>query len=110
MTPRNQQPVAGELRRVVVKIGSSSVTGADGTVDAGVVNSLCDEIVALREMGWQVVLVTSGAISTGWAAMGRGPRPSTSPPFRRSRRSASTSSCASTTMLSEQGVSSWVRC
>src|ERR1700722_6736156 len=76
MTPRIQEHATGEMRRVVVKIGSSSVAGADGTVDTSVVNSLCDEVVALREKGWLVILVTSGAIATGWAAMGGGERPS----------------------------------
>jgi glutamate 5-kinase len=64
-----------DKRRVVVKIGSSSVTSPDGAVNTDVVESLCDEVVALRQAGWLVVLVSSGAISTGWAAMGGGPRP-----------------------------------
>src|ERR1700683_1139868 len=63
------------MHRVVVKIGSSSVTCPDGAVNTETVDSLCDEVVALHEEGWLVVLVTSGAIATGWAAMGRGPRP-----------------------------------
>jgi glutamate 5-kinase len=63
------------MHRVVVKIGSSSVTFPDGAVNTETVDSLCDEVVALHEEGWLVVLVTSGAIATGWAAMGRGPRP-----------------------------------
>ena len=61
--------------RVVVKIGSASVTGPDGGIDAAVIGSLCDELVALRRSGWAVVVVTSGAISTGWQAMGGGARP-----------------------------------
>lgn len=76
MTGRTQEQARGEMRRVVVKIGSSSVTAPDGTVDTRTVDNLCDEVVALRETGWLVVVVTSGAIATGWAAMGRGPRPS----------------------------------
>ncbi len=50
---------------VVVKIGSSSVTPA--TVDR-----LCTEIAQLRAAGHTVVVVTSGAIAAGWAALGRG--------------------------------------
>ena len=63
--------------RVVVKIGSSSVTADDGTVDGPLIGRVCDEIVTLRAQGHQVVVVTSGAIAVGWAALGRsGRRPS----------------------------------
>ncbi len=58
-----------------MKIGSTSVTAADGDVDTAAIGRLCDEVVALVEAGLQVVIVTSGAISSGWQAMGRGPRP-----------------------------------
>jgi glutamate 5-kinase len=61
---------------VVVKVGSSSVTGADGRLDEGAVDKLCGEVAELRADGHAVVLVTSGAIAAGWAALGGGPRPS----------------------------------
>src|ERR1700722_1398133 len=62
-------------RRVVVKIGSSSVTLPDTGVNASAIAALCDEVSALRKIGPQVVVVTSGAIATGLVAMGGGPRP-----------------------------------
>lgn len=62
-------------RRVVVKIGSSSLTAPDGDINRAAIGALCDQVVALRQNGWQVVVVSSGAISTGWQAMGGGPRP-----------------------------------
>jgi len=49
----------------VVKVGSSSVTEAT-------VARLCDEVAAARRAGHTVVVVTSGAIAAGWAALGRG--------------------------------------
>jgi glutamate 5-kinase len=52
---------------VVVKLGSSSVT-------ADTVRRLCDEIAAARQGGHTVVVVTSGAIAAGWAALARGDR------------------------------------
>ncbi len=60
---------------VVVKIGSSSVTAAGGGVDATAVAKLCTEVGELRDRGHQVVVVTSGAVATGWDALGGGPRP-----------------------------------
>jgi glutamate 5-kinase len=50
---------------VVVKVGSSSVT-------AETVQRLCGDIAAARRAGHTVVVVTSGAIAAGWAALGRG--------------------------------------
>ncbi len=47
---------------VVVKVGSSSVTEKT-------VTRLCDEVAAAREYGHVVVIVTSGAIAAGWAAL-----------------------------------------
>ena len=68
---------AARLRRtVVVKVGSSSVTTPEGETDVWLVGRLCGELAALRAAGWQVVVVSSGAIATGWHVLGRGrPRP-----------------------------------
>ncbi len=64
-------------RTVVVKVGSSTLTGTSGDVDAGVVGRLSGEVAALVSAGHRVVVVTSGAIACGWAALGRaGARPS----------------------------------
>ena len=75
MTTQRPADVVKRAARVVVKIGSTSVTAPDGDVDASAISRLCDEVAALRDAGLQVVIVTSGAISSGWQAMGRGPRP-----------------------------------
>jgi len=62
---------------VVVKVGSSSVTTPGGQTDAALVGQLGDQIAARRAAGDRVVVVTSGAIAAGWAALGReAPRPS----------------------------------
>jgi glutamate 5-kinase len=58
-------------RPIVVKIGSSSVTTSGGEVDTAVMGRLCREIAGLRAGGETVVVVSSGAIATGWAALGR---------------------------------------
>ena len=64
-------------RSVVVKVGTSSVTDASGGVDYGVLVEIANDVARLREEGWTVVVVTSGAITAGWAEVGKGrPRPS----------------------------------
>ena len=61
--------------RVVVKIGSSSLTGPDGLLDVGALRALVDVLAARRRAGGQVVLVTSGAIAAGLAPLGLTSRP-----------------------------------
>ncbi len=63
--------------RVVVKIGSSSLTDGAGEVDAHAIAKLCAEVAGLRGMGYKVVVVTSGAIAAGLPTLGlSGARPS----------------------------------
>jgi glutamate 5-kinase len=57
---------------VVAKIGTSSVTTADGEVSIAAIAKLCGEVAALRADGHQVLVVTSGAIGAGLPALGLG--------------------------------------
>lgn len=57
---------------VVAKIGSSSITTADGGVDDVAVAKFCAGVAHLREGGHTVVVVTSGAIAAGLTALGLG--------------------------------------
>lgn len=59
------------MTAVVVKVGSSTVTTPEGEVDTEVVERLCAEVADVRRGGHQVVVVSSGAIACGWAALGR---------------------------------------
>jgi glutamate 5-kinase len=65
----------GAARTVVAKIGSSSVTAAGGGIDGAAIERLSADIAAVRAAGHTVVLVSSGAIAAGWAALSGGPRP-----------------------------------
>ncbi len=63
-------------KSVVVKIGTSSVTDGSGGVAYDVLVNIADDVVRMRDKGWEVVVVTSGAITAGWAEVGKGaPRP-----------------------------------
>ena len=50
------------MKRVVVKIGSSTLVGKDGRLDRAFIGRLAIEAAALRDEGWQTVIVTSGSI------------------------------------------------
>ncbi len=63
-------------KRVVIKIGSSTLTGNAGhELDEVAVNSLVTIVARLRERGAEVVLVSSGAIAAGLAPLGLKVRP-----------------------------------
>ena len=64
-----------DASRVVVKIGSSSLTRPEGGVDAVRIAALAGAIAARRAAGGQVVLVSSGAIATGFPTLGLPARP-----------------------------------
>lgn len=65
--------------RIVVKIGTSSLTDELGVIDESVIDSLCAQLVAVRDLGHEVVLVSSGAVSAGVAALGLVARPTDMP-------------------------------
>jgi glutamate 5-kinase len=59
----------------VVKVGSSSITTAEGGLDPARIDALVDALAATRASGQEVVLVSSGAIASGLAPLGLGRRP-----------------------------------
>ena len=61
--------------RVVIKIGTSSVTAGAGEVDTLAIGKLCTEVANARRNGHEVVVVTSGAVTAGLQVLGM-PRPS----------------------------------
>ncbi|MEU3820767.1 glutamate 5-kinase [Streptomyces sp. NPDC030392] len=65
-----------EARRIVVKVGSSSLTTAAGGLDADRVDALVDVLAKVRGAGErEIVLVSSGAIAAGLAPLGLDKRP-----------------------------------
>jgi glutamate 5-kinase len=67
------------MKTLVAKIGSSSLTDARGMIDLGAVVTLCREVVELKAEGHRVVIVTSGAVAAGVAALGLAERPTDLP-------------------------------
>ncbi|MGW7328707.1 glutamate 5-kinase [Streptomyces sp. NPDC054840] len=65
-----------DARRIVVKIGSSSLTTAAGGLDADRVDALVDVLAKARSGGEkEIVLVSSGAIAAGLSPLGLRRRP-----------------------------------
>ena len=63
------------MMRIVVKIGTSSVTDEHGAMNEQAIATLCDQVAQLREQHHEVLVVTSGAVAGGVAALGLSQRP-----------------------------------
>lgn len=71
--------VAARKRTLVVKIGSSTLTGADGSADEAYLRQLAAQVAQVRSEGWGVVVVSSGAIAIGLKKLGIAVRPTDMP-------------------------------
>ena len=61
--------------RVVVKLGTSTLTYANGCVNIRRIESLCKIISDLMNAGHEMILVSSGAIGMGVGKLRLGARP-----------------------------------
>lgn len=66
-------------KKVVIKIGSSTLTTSESSIDYAYLRSVADQIAAVKEEGWQPVIVTSAAIACGLESLGIKKRPKDMP-------------------------------
>jgi len=71
--------LASKANRLVVKVGTSTLTHATGKPNLFQLERLVRQIADLKYQGREVVLVTSGAVGTGMGKMGLTERPKTMP-------------------------------
>ena len=64
---------------VVVKVGTNVLANAEGVLDRNRIASLAAQIHTVRAKGWQVILVSSGAIGAGVGKLNLGKRPTDLP-------------------------------
>lgn len=78
---RSLAPIRGgykmERKRVVIKIGSSSLTNSHGELDNLKFTDHINAIATLRQKGHEVILVSSGAVAAGFLRLGYPTRPVT---------------------------------
>ena len=68
----NRSEIISSARRVIVKVGSGVLTAGGNGLDLQRVRLLGDQLARLRQTGRQVLLVSSGAIASGRAHIGKG--------------------------------------
>lgn len=64
--------VFSECKRIVIKIGSSTLTHESGSLNLRRIEALVKTLSDFKNEGRQVVLVSSGAVSAGVARIGKG--------------------------------------
>lgn len=69
------QFLEANARRVVIKIGTHSIAGADGALLLGRIQSLCQQVAELKKNGFEVLVVSSGAVGMGVGKLGLAARP-----------------------------------
>ncbi len=66
------------VRRVVVKVGSAVLTTANG-LDIDAIERLCEEISWLKTRGYEIIVISSGAIAAGVRKIGLKKKPTNIP-------------------------------
>jgi glutamate 5-kinase len=73
----------GNTRRMVVKVGSQVLCDSTGALDIPTLRQLVEQMAALRADGWDVLLVTSGAVAAGAGLVGERTRRISNPVTRK---------------------------
>ncbi|MDZ4184922.1 MAG: glutamate 5-kinase [Desulfuromonadales bacterium] len=66
------------VRRVVIKIGSGVLSDPQG-IEPAQMSVIADQVAQLRQKGYEVIIVSSGAVAAGKGALGIAGRPATIP-------------------------------
>ncbi|EGF06793.1 glutamate 5-kinase [Streptococcus sanguinis SK1057] len=64
-----------KAKRIVFKVGTSSLTNADGSLSRAKVKEITRQLALLHEVGHELILVSSGAIAAGFSSLGFKKRP-----------------------------------
>ncbi|TQD76596.1 hypothetical protein C1H46_037890 [Malus baccata] len=54
-----------DVKRLVLKVGTAVVTGNDGRIALGRLGALCEQLKELNSQGYEIILVSSGAVGLG---------------------------------------------
>nr|WP_083490247.1 glutamate 5-kinase [Caloramator mitchellensis] len=75
----NRSEYFKDKKRVVIKIGSSTLTHSNGLPNYDMMEKLIRQIADLKNAGYEIIIVTSGAIGAGMAKLKLKQRPKTIP-------------------------------
>lgn len=75
----NKQGIMKDVRRIVVKVGTSTLAYDTGLLNLGRIDKLVKQLSDLQNSGHEIVLVSSGAIGAGMGKLRLSKRPRTLP-------------------------------
>ena len=79
MIRMDRKELLGEVGRIVVKVGTSSITQGGDSASRDFMDSVADQVKRMRDAGKEVLIVTSGAIGIGLKTMKVKPKPNEIP-------------------------------
>ena len=79
MSPDERKKAMKNVRRVVLKLGTRMLTSGPYSLDMEALARLAVDIADLRKKGYEIVIVSSGAIAAGMGRMGVHRRPTSIP-------------------------------
>ncbi len=79
MADQDLNRTLADARRIVIKVGTSSLTYATGKLNLARLEKLVREIADIRNQGREILLVTSGAVGAGMGRLGLSKRPRSIP-------------------------------
>lgn len=75
----DRKELLGNVDRVVVKVGTSSITMGGSTPSSEFMDSVAEQVANLKISGKEVLIVSSGAVGIGLKAMNAKPKPNEIP-------------------------------
>ncbi len=75
----NRKELLGEVERIVIKVGTTTITKGGSTASKDMIDSIAKQVKELKDQGKEVLIVTSGAIGIGLKAMNVHPNPNDIP-------------------------------
>lgn len=71
----NRKELFSDVEKIVIKIGTSSISNEDGTLNHELMDRIASQVSELHNMGKEVILVSSGSIGIGVSQLQLGCRP-----------------------------------
>ena len=72
-----REEILDNIQRIVVKVGTSTLTTEDGHLDIEKIKKIVLELSNLQDKGYDVILVTSGAVGAGMGLLNISEKPKT---------------------------------
>ena len=69
---KTREELLKNIHRIVVKVGTSTLTTEDGNLNIDKIKKIALELSNLSNKGYDVALVTSGAVGAGMGVLGIG--------------------------------------